>query len=147
MSENAAVRHEGLVYFDQGQSAYSSGDIQQAVKKYHKSLEIFGQEPMLYMERAIVSGQLGIALKASGNMDAAADYLGRAVTLFQHYPENADAMLSLGNCFWHLGEISEESGDFDAAKVSYNQAYAAYRSSSKGQTFQVEVLQKLRDIG
>ena len=55
-------------------------------------------------------------------------------------------MISLGNCFWHIGQIDEEAGDFDSARVAYNQAYAAYRSAPDTHAQQIEVLGKIRTL-
>ena len=139
-------KRAGLAYFNDAQQAFSAGNIKDAIELYRAAADAFERDPELYLERAVTNGQLGISLKAMGEMDEAADRLGRAISLFQQFPENGDAAVSMGNCFWHIGEINEEAGDFDAARISYNQAYSAYRTAPNTQELQIEVLQKLRSI-
>ncbi|MDY5152637.1 Tetratricopeptide repeat-containing protein [Actinobaculum suis] len=140
------VKKQGLREFHLGQQEFSAGRLETALPHYLAALDLFDGDPDLYLERAVTAGQAGIACKGLNQMAQAVDYFGRAIAIFQKYPENADAMISLGNCFWHIGEIDEEAGDFDGARVAYNQAYAAYRSAPNTQERQVEVLGKLRTL-
>lgn len=146
MSGKQGAREDGLREFHLGQGEIAAGNLEEAIPHYLAAFDLFDGDADLSLERAVTAGQLAITYKGLTQMPQAVDYFGRAIALFQKYPQNADAMISLGNCFWHIGQIDEEAGDFDSARVAYNQAYAAYRSAPDTHAQQIEVLGKIRTL-